>query len=133
VHDWKRRSERLVRASGQENTIVRPGWFDYNAADQQRLVFKQGGWRPTGTPADGVVSRKQLAQVLVASLTSDAARGKTFELVAETGPAPGDLEPLFAGARADRPGGLDAPHDPDNQPLVAEPAGVRADLARWAR
>ena len=26
--DWKRRSERLVRASGLPYTIVRPGWFD---------------------------------------------------------------------------------------------------------
>jgi uncharacterized protein YbjT (DUF2867 family) len=29
-HDWKRRGERLVRASGLPCTIVRPGWFDYN-------------------------------------------------------------------------------------------------------
>ncbi|WP_330996549.1 NAD(P)H-binding protein [Burkholderia diffusa] len=28
AHDWKRRSERLVRASGNAYTIVRPGWFD---------------------------------------------------------------------------------------------------------
>ena len=28
-HDWKRRAERLVRASGLPYTIVRPGWFDY--------------------------------------------------------------------------------------------------------
>lgn len=28
AHDWKRRSERLVRASGHPYTIVRPGWFD---------------------------------------------------------------------------------------------------------
>jgi uncharacterized protein YbjT (DUF2867 family) len=27
-HDWKRRAERLVRASGCPYTIVRPGWFD---------------------------------------------------------------------------------------------------------
>ncbi len=30
-HDWKRRGERLVRASGLDYTIVRPGWFDYNS------------------------------------------------------------------------------------------------------
>ena len=30
AHDWKRRSERLLRASGLPYTIVRPGWFDYN-------------------------------------------------------------------------------------------------------
>ncbi|WP_036297156.1 NAD(P)H-binding protein, partial [Microbacterium sp. C448] len=27
--EWKRRGERLVRASGNTYTIVRPGWFDY--------------------------------------------------------------------------------------------------------
>ena len=27
AHDWKRRSERLVRASGHQYTIVRPGWL----------------------------------------------------------------------------------------------------------
>jgi len=34
IHDWKRRGERLVRASGRPYTVVRPGWFDYNAADR---------------------------------------------------------------------------------------------------
>jgi uncharacterized protein YbjT (DUF2867 family) len=28
AHDWKRRGERLVRASGLPYTIVRPRWFD---------------------------------------------------------------------------------------------------------
>lgn len=40
-HDWKRRGERLVRASGLPYTIVRPGWFDYNEPDQRRLVMLQ--------------------------------------------------------------------------------------------
>ena len=37
AHDWKRRSERLVRASGHPYAIVRPGWFDYNQPDELRL------------------------------------------------------------------------------------------------
>ena len=40
AHDWKRRSERLVRASGHPYTIVRPGWFDCNTADQQQLTLE---------------------------------------------------------------------------------------------
>lgn len=68
AHDWKRRSERLVRASGNEYTIVRPGWFDYNDPDQQRLVFLQGDTHRHASPEDGVVSRKQIAQVLVSAL-----------------------------------------------------------------
>ena len=39
AHDWKRHSERLVRASGNEYTIVRPGWFDMEGADEHQLKF----------------------------------------------------------------------------------------------
>lgn len=133
IHDWKRRGERLVRASGLPYTIVRPGWFDYNARDQHRLVFLQGDTRHAGDPSDGVVARQQIAQVLVHSLGSEAARCKTIELVAERGPAPDDLDFLFAGAQADRAGDLDAVRDADNMPLTAEPARVQDDLARFSR
>jgi uncharacterized protein YbjT (DUF2867 family) len=128
AHDWKRRSERLVRASGLEYTIVRPGWFDYNGSDQQRLVFLQGDRRQAGTPADGVIARRQIAQVLVASLTSAAARHKTLELVAETGPAQSDLEPLFESLGGDMPGSVDAVDDVDNMPLDGEPTDIRTEL-----
>jgi hypothetical protein len=50
--DWKRRSERLVRASGKPYTIVRPGWFDFNA-DENKPVFLQGDLRRSGSPSDG--------------------------------------------------------------------------------
>ena len=40
VCDWKRREERLVRASGLPYTIVRPGWFDYNAPDEHTVLFR---------------------------------------------------------------------------------------------
>lgn len=131
AHDWKRRSERLVRASGHAYTIVRPGWFDYNDADQHRLVMLQGDTRHAGTPADGVVARQQIAQVLVSSLTLEEARSKTFELVAETGPAPKDLAPLFAAVEADSSDFARAPDgvgDTANMPLEQEPEQVRADL-----
>ena len=132
IHDWKRRSERLVRASGLPYTIVRPGWFDCNAPDQHRLVFLQGDSRHAGNPSDGVIARQQIAEVLVRSLGSDAARGKSFELVAESGPAPTDLAPLFAAVQRDVAGALDAVRDPENMPLDAEPASVREDLEQLA-
>ncbi len=132
AHDWKRRGERLVRASGLPYTIVRPGWFDYNAADQHRLVFLQGDKRRAGDPSDGVVSRRQIAQVLVHSLTSDAARDKTLELVAERGTAQDDLDSLFAALLPDRPRSLDAVLDEPNMPLASEPARVVADYRQWA-
>ena len=127
-HYWKRRGERLVRASGLPYTIVQPGWFDYNAPDQQRLVLRQGDTHWAGAPSDGVVSRKQIAQVLVASLTSPAANRKTFELVAEQGEAQADLEPLFSALPADPADGYDAVRDRDNLPIAKEPPAVVREL-----
>jgi uncharacterized protein YbjT (DUF2867 family) len=128
AHDWKRRSERLVRASGHPYTIVRPGWFDYNQPDELRLVLLQGDTRQAGDPSDGAVARRQIAQVLVRSLGSDAAVRKTFELVAERGPAPEDFDRLFAPLQADPPGSLDGAYDVKNMPLTDEPQHVRDDL-----
>lgn len=130
--DWKRRAERLVRASGRPYTIVRPGWFDYNAADQLRLVARQGDTRWNNGPADGVVSRRQLAQVLVHSLSSAAADHKTFELDSEHGPATTDFDAFFAALEADASRALDAVRDVHNMPLAAEPVQFRQDLERIA-
>ncbi|MCC9054415.1 NAD(P)H-binding protein [Microbacterium sp. F2E] len=61
AHDWKRRAERLVRASGHPYTIVRPGWFDYTDPDQHHLQFLQGDNRRAGDASDGVIARSQIA------------------------------------------------------------------------
>ncbi len=127
-HDWKRRAERLVRASGCSYTIVRPGWFDYNKADEHRLIFLQGDTRQAGNSSDGVIARRQIAEVLVSSLTSDEALRKTFELVAATGPAQKDLDALFAALDPDSNNSLDGVRDMPNQPLEDEPERVKDDL-----
>lgn len=127
-HDWKRRSERLVRASGLPFAIVRPGWFDCNKPDEHRLVFLQGDKRHAGNPSDGVIAREQIAEVLVKSLTSESALRKTFELVAVKGAAPADLDGLFGALDADPEGSLDAVHDKANMPVEEEPQRVRDDL-----
>jgi uncharacterized protein YbjT (DUF2867 family) len=128
AHDWKRRSERLVRASGSPYTIVRPGWFDYNGPDQHRLLLLQGDRRWAGDPSDGVVARRQIAEVLVHSLGSEKALRKTFELVATTGPATVDFDALFAPLEQDPYGALDGVGDTANMQLDAEPQRVRDDL-----
>ncbi|HKI12404.1 MAG TPA: SDR family oxidoreductase [Candidatus Acidoferrum sp.] len=128
AHDWKRRSERLVRASGLPYTIVRPGWFDYNGPNEHRLVLLQGDKRQAGNSSDGVIARSQIAEVLVRSLSSDHALRKTFELIATTGPAPDDFDALFAPLDADSQGALDGVHDMANQALEDEPDRVRHDL-----
>lgn len=132
-HDWKRRGERLVRASGLPYTIVRPGWFDYNAPGEQKLVMLQGDTRRSGTPADGAIARVEIARVLVASLTSEAANRKSFEIVAEKGSAQTDLDPLFVALAPDPTDALDAVYDLDNMPLAQEPASVRDALRKVAR
>jgi uncharacterized protein YbjT (DUF2867 family) len=130
AHDWKRRSERLVRATGLPYTIVRPGWFDYNGPDEHRLVLLQGDRRQAGDPSDGAVARQQIAEVLVHALGSDQAVRKTFELVATKGQAPRDFDALFAPLDADPPVALDGVHDMANMPLDDEPQRVRGDLNR---
>jgi uncharacterized protein YbjT (DUF2867 family) len=127
-HDWKRRAERLVRASGSPYTIVRPGWFDYNKADEHKLVFLQGDTRQAGNSSDGVIARRQIAQVLVGSLTSENALRKTFELVATKGPAQEYLDALFEALDPDSSNSLDGVRDMPNQPLEDEPQRVKDDL-----
>jgi uncharacterized protein YbjT (DUF2867 family) len=128
AHDWKRRSERLVRASGLPYTIVRPGWFDYNGPDEHRLVLLQGDKRQTGSPSDGGVARRQIAEILVHSLGSSRALRKTFELVSTTGAEPDDFDALFSPLDADPQDALDGVRDMDNMPLRDEPQQVRDDL-----
>ena len=128
AHDWKRRSERMLRTSGLPYTIVRPGWFDYNKPDEHQLVFLQGDTRHAGNPSDGVIARRQIAQVLVASLTSKAAFRKTFELVATKGSAQDDLEPLFAALKADPTTSVDGVRDAANMPVEDEPTRVCDDM-----
>ncbi|MDP9050738.1 MAG: SDR family oxidoreductase [Acidobacteriota bacterium] len=130
VHDWKRRSERLVRASGLPYTIVRPGWFDYNKSNEHQLVFLQGDTRTAGNSSDGVIARSQLAQVLVSSLTSAQALRKTFELIAIKGSAQEDLDELFAALVADPEDTLDGVRDTPNQPFEEEPQRVKDDLRK---
>lgn len=134
AHDWKRRSERLVRASGLPYTIVRPGWFDDNDTSQHKLVLMQGDRHQAGNASDGVVARVQIARVLAHSLDSSAATRKTFELVAEQGFAQRDLESLLVPLQADAPdmaaaaGDMDAMLDMSNMPLEDKPSGVLATL-----
>ena len=131
-HDWKRRAERLVRASGCPYTIVRPGWFDYNQADEHKLIFLQGDTRHAGNSSDGVIARRQIAEVLVHTLSSEQALGKTFELVAIKGPAQKNLDDLFASLDLDPENGFDGVRDTPNQPLEDEPQRVKDDLRTLA-
>ena len=127
-HDGKRRAERLVRASGLPYTIVRPAWFDYNKPDENRLVMLQGDKPLSGNPTDGAIARRQLAEVLVRSLRSEAALRKTFELHNEKDPEQEDFDPVFAQLEADAMGALDGAYGLANMALDREPQHVLDDL-----
>lgn len=118
--DWKRRSERLVRRSGAPYTVVRPSWFSSTAGN--RIVIEQGD------AGSGSVSREQVAEVLIRSLLTDTAKGKTFELYATSGQETTDWNGLFGTAVPDAVGALDGVRDTNNLPLDEEPALVREDL-----
>jgi uncharacterized protein YbjT (DUF2867 family) len=130
AHDWKRRGEWLVRASGHPYTIVRPAWFDCNAPDEHRLLMLQGDKALIGSPKDGVIARQQLAEVLVRSLVSEAALFKTFELHAVQGAAQSDIEPLFSLLDPDKKGSIHGLHDVQNMQLESEPTAVKDAIYR---
>jgi uncharacterized protein YbjT (DUF2867 family) len=118
--DWKRRSERLVRRSGAPYTVVRPSWFSSSAGN--RIVIEQGD------AGSGSVSREQVAEVLIRSLLTDTAAGKTFEVYATSGQETTDWNGLFGTVVPDAVGALDGVRDTNNLPLDEEPAPVREDL-----
>lgn len=131
AHNWKRRGERLLRASDFEYTVVRPGWFDYNADDERKIVFLQGDRRRAGSPKDGVIARSAIARVLVDSLDKSVTPNKTLELIAKRGEEQADLTSLYNDLQADVPSAdtdWDAVEDIHNLPLSGEPAEVLNDL-----
>lgn len=101
--EWKRRAERLVRASGHPYTIVRPGWFDYQGPGDRRIDLRQGDLI-TGRPG---VDRHHIAQVLLEGITNPSGARGTVEVFSASGAPVADFEALFAATRADEPGALD--------------------------
>lgn len=117
---WKRRTERLVRASGQPYTIVRPSWFDCCAINEQQLFITQGRTNYSLTAKDGGVSRVQLAQ-LVQALAEPEAESKTIELFAQKGARTTDFSALFGSAKKDIiTSTFDTFYDPNNRPFVVQ-------------
>lgn len=127
ILDWRRRGERLLRASRENYTIVRPGWFDGHSPGDDRLVFEQGDRTPLRSMRG--VRRQHIAEALVGAVLSDGARSRTVEIFSTAGAPVTDIGDLFAACTSDPPGVLDGVHDPAGLPLSGEPAQVRADLA----
>jgi uncharacterized protein YbjT (DUF2867 family) len=128
--EWKLRSERLVRASGNHYTIVRPGWFDYQPASDNKFWLAQGDTRAHLNPSEIGVARVHIAKVLVEALSSKAANGKTFELYDQTGQEQSSLETEFAALKPDQKSDSDGPLDNAGLPYDEEPTRVKEALSR---
>ena len=131
AHDWKRRGERLVRASGLPYTIVRPGWFDYNKPRRAPARLAAGRHAP-GRQSErrrrrATPDRRGPGRSLTSpqAAAQDVRAGRRRRRRRRP-----DFEPLFAALDADPPGALDAVHDTANMPLDKEPQRVRDDLGK---
>src|SRR5437868_451922 len=82
----RRRARRGPRPAGTKAVDARPS----TSCSERR-------W--SNTPAPGVIGRQQVARALVAAAGSARAKGKTFDLVVEHGPAQENLDALFADSR----------------------------------
>ena len=123
--NWKRRGERLLRASGLPYTVVRPGWFDALTGTEAHVDLRQGDRTEYGP-----VRREHVAETLVQALRTPAARGRTVEVFSTDGPPVTDWDAAFAATDPDLPGRLDGVHDRSGLPLDHEPERVRDDLRR---
>lgn len=118
--NWKRRGERILRASGLPLTVIRPGWFGGNAG--QRAILRQGD-----TVEYGPVANHHVAQALIAGLDNP---GYTAEVFTEPGAPLTEWTAAFRALDADQPRALDGAGDPAGLPEASEPERVRADLAQ---
>jgi hypothetical protein len=121
---------RIVRACGNESTIVRAGWFGRNDSDPLTIVMRQGARLQSGNRSDGVIARRELARIFVDSLAEPDAVRRTFDLPFDDGPEQDDLGPPFATLRPDLVGAVDDVLDVTNLPLEDEPQRVLDDLKR---
>lgn len=72
----KARAERALRDSGLGYVVFRPGWLTDEPATDDVLLTEGGG------PTTGSIPRADVARLMVAALSTPAATGRTFEIVA---------------------------------------------------
>ncbi|AGS35575.1 NmrA family protein [Corynebacterium maris DSM 45190] len=128
ILEWRRRGERLLRASALRHTIIRPGWFDGHSPGDDRPEFEQGDATPLSAMRG--VRRRHIAAALVEAVCTPAAAGRTLELFSGPGEPVDDWPEAFATLEADTSDRLDGVHDPTGLPLSGEPASVREDLRK---
>ncbi|KAL3160962.1 hypothetical protein ABBQ38_009354 [Trebouxia sp. C0009 RCD-2024] len=93
--DNKFKGEWALRNSGKSFTIVRPGGLTNAAGGESKLITGQGDDMKPGS-----VSRADVAAVMVAALTTDAADKITFELSSDKSEKPtGPPTDIFTGLK----------------------------------
>lgn len=131
VLEWRRRGERLIRASQVPYTIIRPGWFDGHSPGDDRVILEQGDRTPLNAMRG--VSRRHIAEALVESLFTGSANYRTVEIFSGPGEPVTDWDGLFAATDVDPAASIDGVHDLTGLPLEHEPPVVLDDLARLRR
>ena len=76
-------------------TIVRPTWLTSDPPGHYAVTLTQDPY------ADGMIARADFAAVCLAAVAEPAARGTTFAVFAQPGPAPRSWTPLFSALERD--------------------------------
>ncbi|WP_433333329.1 NAD(P)-binding oxidoreductase [Spirillospora sp. CA-294931] len=90
-------AEAELRSSGLPWTVVRPTWLTDDPPGSHAITLTQD------PRTDGMVSRADLATVIVAAVEDPAARGTTFALFNEPGSPPADWSTAFGRLRQGEP------------------------------
>ncbi len=128
--DWKRRGERVVRASGVHYVIVCPGWFGYQSPSDTRVDLRQGDL-VKGQPG---VNIHHIAQALLHGL-ADTESNYTLEVFSKPGnpiKTSQDWKEAFNSLEEDEAGSLGGSQDPDGPALTTEPSALQKDIADLA-
>jgi uncharacterized protein YbjT (DUF2867 family) len=97
VLDWKLKGENVLRTSGLNYTIVRPGGLTDDSGGITALRVGQGD-----TLGGGRITRSDVAALCLAALEEITTYYTTFEVISQDGAPPDKLSDLFMGLKTDR-------------------------------
>jgi len=95
VLKWKFKGEEVLRDSGVEYTIVRPGGLINEPGGQQGLIFAQGD------TTTGRITREDVALICIEALQNKSALNKTFETYSTEEPGVNNWPALFSALQSD--------------------------------
>ncbi len=96
VLDWKLKGEEVLRTSGLNYTIIRPGGLTDESGGSTAFKIGQGD-----KLSGGRISRSDVAEICLLALGDISTYHATFELIADEGEPP-NARDLFASLKTDR-------------------------------